>query len=230
MATVRALKYHGGMDVADLPKENVEALKKGLVNLQRHIDNVRNKFGLPCVVSINHRAQDTDAEVQALIEGVASQGVKVILGKHFAEGGKGAVEVAKEVVRLCEQPNNFKFAYEDTPPLWDKMKAIAAEDLPRVATSPPTAKVRAQIKQLQEAGYGHYPVCVAKTQYSFSTDPKLRGAPSDHVVNIREVRLAAGAEFVVMICGDIMTMPGLPKVPAADSIDIDETGKVVGLF
>ena len=236
VATVRALKYHGGIAVADLPKENVEALKKGLVNLQRHIDNVHNKFGLPCVVSINHRAQDTDAEVRALIEGVASQGVKVILGKHFAEGGKGAVEVAQEVVRLCEQPggpmgqpNHFKFAYDDTTTLWEKMKAIA-QKIYHASDITADSKVRGQIKQLQEAGYGHYPVCVAKTQYSFSTDPKLLGAPSDHIVNVREVRLAAGAEFVVMICGDIMTMPGLPKVPAADSIDIDETGKVVGLF
>jgi formate--tetrahydrofolate ligase len=229
VATVRALKYHGGIAVPDLPKENVEALKKGLVNLQRHIDNVHNKFGLPTVVSINHRAQDTDAEVRALIEGVASQGVKVILGKHFAEGGKGAVEVAEEVVRLCEQPNNFKFAYEDSTPLWDKMKAIA-QKIYHASDITADSKVRARIKQLQESGYGGYPVCVAKTQYSFSTDPKLLGAPSDHVVNIREVRLAAGAEFIVMICGDIMTMPGLPKVPAADSIDIDENGKVVGLF
>jgi formate--tetrahydrofolate ligase len=229
VATVRALKYHGGVAVPDLPRENVEALRKGLVNLQRHIDNVHNKFGLPCVVSINHRAQDTDAEVRALIEGVASQGVKVIVGRHFAEGSKGAVEVAQEVVRLCEQPDNFKFAYEDSASLWDKMKGIA-QKIYHASDITADGKVRAQIKQLQDSGYGHYPVCVAKTQYSFSTDPKLLGAPSDHIVNVREVRLAAGAEFIVMICGDIMTMPGLPKVPAADSIDIDENGKVVGLF
>jgi len=229
VATVRALKYHGGIAVPDLPKENVEALKKGLVNLQRHVDNVHNKFGLPCVVAINHRAQDTEGEVRALMEGVASQGVKVILGKHFAEGGEGAVDVAREAVRLCEQPNSFKFAYEDATPLWDKMKSIA-QKIYHASDITADSKVRARIKQLQEEGYGHYPVCVAKTQYSFSTDPKLLGAPSNHIVNIREVRLAAGAEFIVMICGDIMTMPGLPKVPAADSIDIDEDGKVVGLF
>src|SRR5215472_8618955 len=228
VATVRALKYHGGVAVPDLPKENVEALKKGLVNLQRHIDNVHNKFGLPCVVSINHRAQDTDAEVRALIEGVASQGVKVILGKHFAEGGKGALEVAQEVVRLCEQPNHFKFAYEDHTSLWDKMKSIA-QKIYHASDITADTKVRAQIKQLQEGGYGHYPICVAKTQYSFSTDPKLLGAPTDHIVNIREVRLAAGAEFIVMICGDIMTMPGLPKVPSSVKIDLVD-GKVVGLF
>src|SRR6201991_3100579 len=229
VATVRALKYHGGIAVPDLPKENVEALKKGLVNLQRHIDNIHNKFGLPTVVSINHRAQDTDAEVKALIEGIQAQGVKVILGKHFAEGGKGAVEVANEVVRLCEQPNQFKFAYEDATPLWDKMKAIA-QKIYHASDITADSKVRARIKQLQESGYGHYPICVAKTQYSFSTDPKLLGAPSDHVVNIREVRLAAGAEFVVMICGDVMTMPGLPKVPSAVNIDVDDSGKIVGLF
>src|SRR6185437_1539025 len=192
-------------------------------------DNVHNKFGLPTVVSINHRAQDTEAEVRALIEGVASQGVKVILGRHFAEGGKGAVEVAKEVVRLCEEPNSFKFVYEDAAPLWDKMKAIATK-IYGAADITADSKVRAQIKKLQESGYGHYPVCVAKTQYSFSTDPQLRGAPSGHVVNIREVRLAAGAEFVVMVCGDIMTMPGLPKVPSAVNIDVDDTGKITGLF
>jgi formate--tetrahydrofolate ligase len=229
VATVRALKYHGGIEVPELGQENVAALEKGVVNLQRHIDNVHNKFGLPCVVAINHRAQDTDREVQLLIEKVSSQGVKVILARHFAEGGKGAVDVAEEVVRLCEQRNSFKFAYEDTATLWDKMKAIA-QKIYHASDITADGKVRARIKQLQDGGYGHYPVCVAKTQYSFSTDPKLRGAPSDHVVNIREVRLAAGAEFVVMICGDIMTMPGLPKVPAANSIDVDENGKVVGLF
>ena len=151
------------------------------------------------------------------------------VAKHFAEGGKGALEVAKEVVRLCELPNNFRYVYESEQTLWDKMKTIATQiygALDIVADS----KIRGQIKALQEAGYGHYPVCVAKTQYSFSTDPKLRGAPTGHVVNIREVRLAAGAEFVVMICGDIMTMPGLPKVPASDHIDVDENGKIVGLF
>jgi formate--tetrahydrofolate ligase len=229
VATVRALKYHGGVEVADLKHENVEAMKKGITNIERHIDNMRNPFGLPCVVSINHRAEDTDAEIRQLIERAGQQGVKVISAKHFAEGGAGALEVAKEVVRICEQPNEFKFLYEDALPLWDKMKAVATKTYGASDISA-DAKVRATIKSLQEAGYGHYPVCVAKTQYSFSTDPKLRGAPSGHVVNIREVRLAAGAEFIVMVCGDIMTMPGLPKVPSADHIDIDENGRVVGLF
>jgi len=229
VATIRALKYHGGVDVADVGKENLAALEKGLVNLERHIHNVRNQYGLNSVVAINHRAEDTEAEVKLLQERLSHLEVKIIVAKHFAEGGKGAVEVAKEVVRLCELPNNFRYVYESEQTLWDKMKTIATQvygALDIVADS----KIRGQIKALQEAGYGHYPVCVAKTQYSFSTDPKLRGAPSGHVVNIREVRLAAGAEFIVMICGDIMTMPGLPKVPAANSIDVDENGKIVGLF
>ncbi len=229
VATVRALKYHGGVEVADLARENVEAMKKGITNIERHIDNMRNRFGLPCVVSINHRAEDTDAEIQQLIERAGQQGVKVISAKHYAEGGAGALEVAKEVVRLCEQPNEFKFLYEDTVPLWDKMKTVATR-IYGAADITADSKVRATIKSLQDAGYGHYPVCVAKTQFSFSTDPKLRGAPSGHMVNVREVRLAAGAEFIVMICGDIMTMPGLPVTPAANSIDLDANGNVVGMF
>ena len=229
VATIRALKFHGGIEVPELGKENLAALEKGLVNLERHIENVTKLYGLPCVVSINSRAEDTDAETKLLIERMSTHGVKVIHARHYAEGSAGAVEVAKEVVRLCEQPNNFKFVYEESTPLWDKMKAIATK-IYHASDITADSKVRAQIKQLQEAGYGHYPVCVAKTQYSFSTDPKLRGAPSHHVVNVREVRLAAGAEFVVMICGDIMTMPGLPKVPAANTIDIDASGKIVGLF
>jgi formate--tetrahydrofolate ligase len=229
VATVRALKYHGGVEVADVGKENVAALEKGIVNLERHIDNVRNNYGLPCLVAINHRTEDTDAEVKVLIERAGSRGAKVILAKHFAEGGKGAVAVAEEVVKMAEQPSTFKFVYEEATPLWDKMKAIATK-IYGASDIAADAKVRNQIKQLQENGYGNYPVCVAKTQYSFSTDPKLRGAPSNHIVTIREVRLNAGAEFVVMICGDIMTMPGLPKVPSSVNIDVDESGKIVGLF
>ena len=229
VATVRALKYHGGIEVPDLPKENVEALRKGMANLERHIANVRDRFGLPCVVSINHRAEDTPAEIQALHERASRLGVKVVTAKHFAEGSAGAVELAEEVVRLTAQPNHFTHLYPDELPLWDKMKKVATE-LYGASDITADAKVRTAIRNLQESGYGHYPVCVAKTQYSFSTDPKLRGAPSDHVVNIREVRLAAGAEFVVMICGDIMTMPGLPKLPAACNIDIDDSGRVVGMF
>ncbi len=229
VATVRALKYHGGVEVADVGKENIAALEKGIVNLERHIDNVRNNYGLPCLVAINHRSEDTDAEVKVLIERAGSRGAKVILARHYAEGGKGAVAVAEEVVKMAQLPSTFKFVYEESEPLWQKMKSIATK-IYGASDIAADAKVRKQIKDLQDGGYGNYPVCVAKTQYSFSTDPKLRGAPSGHIVTIREVRLNAGAEFVVMICGDIMTMPGLPKVPSSVNIDVDESGKIVGLF
>jgi formate--tetrahydrofolate ligase len=229
VATVRALKFHGGVDVKDVGRENVAAVEKGTANLERHVENVRDRYGLPCVVAINHRAEDTDAEVRTLIERTKHLGVKVILARHYAQGGRGAVEIANEVVRLCEQPNHFKFVYEESATLWEKMRAIAT-GVYGAADISATNAVRAQIQQLQDAGYGHYPVCVAKTQYSFSTDPTLRGAPCGHTVNIREVRLAAGAQFVVMICGDVMTMPGLPRVPSANAIDVDANGKVVGLF
>jgi len=229
VATIRALKYHGGVELADLKTENLAALEKGVVNLERHIDNVVNRYGLPCVVAINRRAEDSEREIQLLIDRIGPHGVRVIPATHFAEGGRGAVELAREVVRLTEQPSRFRFVYPDTATLWDKMNAIATE-IYHASDITADTKVRAQIRQLQESGYGHYPVCVAKTQYSFSTDPKLRGAPAHHVVNIREVRLAAGAEFVIMICGDILTMPGLPKVPAANNIDIDSEGRITGLF
>src|SRR5579863_2054983 len=229
VATVRALKYQGGIELADLGKENLAALDKGSVNLERHIDNVRNRFGLPCVVAINRRAEDTEHEIQLLIDRIAPHGVRVIAATHFAHGGKGALEVAREVLRLAATPNGFRYLYEDGVTLWDKMRAVATQIYHATDITADT-RVRAQIRALQEGGYGHYPVCVAKTQYSFSTDPKLRGAPSHHVVNIREVRLAAGAEFVIMVCGDIMTMPGLPKVPAANNIDVDDHGRITGLF
>ncbi|HYX73257.1 MAG TPA: formate--tetrahydrofolate ligase [Steroidobacteraceae bacterium] len=229
VATVRALKYHGGVELADLKSENTEALDRGVVNLERHIDNVVNRYGLPCVVAINRRAEDSQREIELLIERIGAHGVRVVPATHFAEGGRGAVELAREVVRLTEQPNRFRFVYSDDATLWDKMKAIATE-IYHASDITADTKVRAQIRQLQEGGYGHYPVCVAKTQYSFSTDAKLRGAPAHHVVNVREVRLAAGAEFVIMICGDIMTMPGLPKVPAANNIDVDSDGRITGLF
>ena len=229
VATVRALKYHGGVELADLKTENLAALDKGAVNLERHIDNVVNRYGLPCAVAINRRAEDSDREIELLIERIAPHGVRVVPATHFAEGGRGALELAREVVRLTEEPSRFRFVYPDNATLWDKMKAIATE-VYHASDITADTKVRAQIRHLQESGYGHYPVCVAKTQYSFSTDPKLRGAPAHHVVNIREVRLAAGAEFVIMICGDIMTMPGLPKVPAANNIDVDDDGRITGLF
>jgi len=229
VATVRALKYHGGVELADLKHENLAALDKGMVNLERHIDNVHNRYGLPCTVAINRRAEDTEREIQLLIDRIAPHSVRVIPATHFAQGGRGAVELAREVVRLCGERNGFRFVYEDSATLWDKMQAIATKVYHATDITADT-KVRAQIRHLQESGYGHYPVCVAKTQYSFSTDPKLRGAPAHHVVNIREVRLAAGAEFVIMICGDIMTMPGLPKLPAANNIDVSADGRISGLF
>ena len=229
VATVRALKYHGGVELPDLNRENLPALERGLANLQRHVHNVTTHYGLPCVVGINHFGHDTDAEHALLRDKIGAQGVPVVTARHWAEGGRGAAELAHEVVRLAELPSRFRFVYEDTLSLWDKMRRVA-QDIYGAADITAAADVRARIQQLQDAGYGHYPVCVAKTQYSFSTDPKLRGAPSGHVVNVREVRLAAGAEFVVMVCGDIMTMPGLPKVPSAEHIDLDEQGRVVGLF
>lgn len=229
VATIRALKYHGGVEVKEVSKENVDALEKGVVNLERHIHNITVHYGLPCVVAINHRTHDTEAELKVLVARCEKMGAKVVVAKHWADGGKGAVDLANIVVKMCEQPNNFKFVYEESLPLWDKMKTIASK-IYGASDITADAKVRGQIKRLQEEGYGHYPICVAKTQYSFSTDPQLRGAPSNHVVTIREVRLAAGAEFIVLVCGDVMTMPGLPKVPSANAIDVNDEGKIVGLF
>jgi len=230
VATLRALKYHGGVDLKELNKENLPALEKGIANLERHVSNVRNHFGLPCIVSINHFTFDTDAEIDLLRKKMAGSQAPVVVARHWSEGGKGAEELARTVVGIVDKtPAGCKFVYEESAPLWDKMKAIATK-IYGAADIVADAKVRAQIQRLQNDGYGHYPVCVAKTQYSFSTDPGLRGAPGGHVINVREVRLSAGAEFVVMICGDIMTMPGLPKVPAAEKINITDDGKVVGLF
>ncbi len=229
VATVRALKYHGGVGLEEIGRENLPALAAGVVNLERHIDNIHEEFGIPCMVAINHRAEDTDAEVDFLARTAARRGVRVIVARHFAQGGAGAADAAREVVDLCEQPGLFKFAYEDHMDLWEKMRAIARK-IYRAADITAGEGVRDQIQRIQNAGFGHLPVCVAKTPYSFSTDPTLRGAPSGHIVNVREVRLAAGAQFVVMICGDITTMPGLPRAPAAMSIDVDESGRIVGLF
>jgi len=230
VATVRALKYHGGADLKSLDQENLEAIDKGIANLERHVRNVRSVFGLPCVVALNHFTNDTEAEIALIRNRMAAENTKVVLARHWAEGGKGAEELAHEVVRLAETgENNFHYVYDDELPLWDKVKAVATKvyDAAEVTAD---NKVRQQIAALEAQGYGHYPVCIAKTQYSFSTDPTLRGAPTGHTLNIREVRLCAGAEFVVMVCGDIMTMPGLPKVPAATRIDVTAEGKVVGLF
>ncbi|MCI0465397.1 MAG: formate--tetrahydrofolate ligase [Beijerinckiaceae bacterium] len=230
VATIRALKYHGGADLKDLNTENLDALAKGVTNLERHVNNIRNHFGLPCIVAINHFTFDTAAEIELLKRKMAHHEAPIVVCRHWAEGGKGAEELARTVVDMVEKvPVDFQFVYEDSVPLWDKAKAIATK-LYGASEVTADSKIRTQIKRLQEGGYGHYPICVAKTQYSFSTDPKLRGAPSNHELNIREVRLAAGAEFIVLVCGEIMTMPGLPKVPAATKIDLDDTGKVTGLF
>jgi formate--tetrahydrofolate ligase len=229
VATVRALKYHGGADLKDINKENLAALGKGMANLERHVGNVRNHYGLPCVVSVNHFTADTDAEHALLAQRMAALDVPLVLARHWAQGGAGAADVARKVVELAEAGTpNFRFVYEDTQTLWEKIKAVAV-NIYGAADISADAKVRARIEQLQ-THYGNYPVCIAKTQYSFSTDPAARGAPSGHIVNIREVRLAAGAEFIVAVCGDVMTMPGLPKAPSADKIDIDANGRIVGLF
>ena len=230
VATIRALKMHGGVDQKELNKENLQALENGIPNLERHVNNVHNHYGLPCVVAINHFSFDSEAEVALLNRKMAHHGVPVVLARHWAEGGKGAEELARTVIKMIEtMPADFRFVYEDDATLWEKVKAVATK-IYGASEVTADSKVRAQIKKLQEDGYGRYPICIAKTQYSFSTDPLLRGAPSGHVINIREVRLAAGAEFVVMVCGDIMTMPGLPKVPSAAAIDVDESGRIVGLF
>ena len=228
VATVRAIKYHGGADMKTITEENLSALEAGLVNLQRHINNVQSVYGIPCVVSINQFDADTEAEIALLSAGVSAMGADVVLASHWANGGKGAAELAQVVVDLCERESNMSFVYEDSATLWEKVTSIATRIYGATEVTA-DAKVKAQIAALQTAGYGHFPVCVAKTQYSFSTDPSLRGAPSDHQLNIREVRLSAGAEFIVMVCGDVMTMPGLPKVPSSERIDLVD-GKIVGLF
>jgi formate--tetrahydrofolate ligase len=229
VATVRALKYHGGVEVKDTEVENLEALGKGFVNLERHIKNIKEHFGLPCVVAINHRTEDTEAEINLLKASSAKYGVEVISAKHWAEGGKGATDLAHAVVKMCDGPNTFKFLYEDKDLLWDKIKSIATKIYGAENISA-DKKIKEQLHTLESEGYGYFPICIAKTQYSFSSDHTLRGAPSGHILNIREIRLSAGAEFIVAVCGDIMTMPGLPKIPSANAIDITESGKIIGLF
>lgn len=229
VATVRALKHHGGAALAELGREDLGALERGLDNLRRHVDNVRGVYGLPCVVAVNHFSADTEAEHTLLRERVQGWGVPIALARHWAEGGAGAEDLACEVVRLFEQPSTPRFVYDDDDTLWEKLRKVATRVYGAADVEAPAA-VRARIEHLQAEGYGRWPICIAKTQYSFSTDAKRRGAPSGHVLDVREVRLAAGAEFIVMVCGDVMTMPGLPKTPAAEVIDLTEDGRVVGLF
>ena len=229
VATIRALKMHGGVAKDDLKKENLEALKKGLSNLQRHVSNVK-KYGVPVVVSINRFSADTAAEIDLVKQACGELGVEAFMADHWAAGGAGAADVAKAVVKLCEGGKaDFKVLYPDDMPLWDKMKTIAKE-IYGAADITAEKSVKDQIAGLQKDGMGHFPICVAKTQYSFSTDANAKGAPSGHIIPIREVRVSAGAEFLVFICGEIMTMPGLPKVPAANSIEVTAEGKIVGLF
>ncbi|MDP6788047.1 MAG: formate--tetrahydrofolate ligase [Rhodospirillales bacterium] len=229
VATIRALKMHGGVAKGDLKNEDVAALKTGTSNLIRHIENLRG-YGVPVVVAVNKFSSDTKAEVDLLMQVCADKGVEVVECDHWAMGGEGTEELAQSVVRIIdEQPADFQLLYPDDMPLWDKMRTIAqriygADDI--IADK----KVMNQFEQAQEGGFGHYPVCVAKSQYSLSADPGLKGAPSGFVVPVREIKVSAGAEFVVAICGDVMTMPGLPRVPAANAIGVDETGEIVGLF
>jgi formate--tetrahydrofolate ligase len=230
VATIRALKFHGGAEAGALEAEDLPRLERGLANLERHLNNLRNHFGLPVVIAINRFAADTDAELRLVQQALAHHGAPVVLARHFELGGAGAVDLAHEVMRLADGGGaNFRLLYEDDLPLWQKMKTVATR-IYGAADITADTKVRDRIRRLQDEGYGRLPVCVAKTQYSFSTDPLLRGAPGGHFVNVREVRLAAGAEFVIMICGDVMTMPGLPKEPAATKIDVDDRGRISGLF
>jgi len=229
VATIRALKMHGGVPLKELAGENVEAVKQGLVNLGRHIRNV-GKFGVPAVVAVNHFVADSDAECAAVVEFCAELGVEAHVCRHWAQGGAGIEDLAHAVAGLAEsEMSQFRPLYDDAIPLWDKVRTVAREiyDADDIIGD---KKVRDQFRKFEDLGYAHLPVCMAKTQYSFSTDPDLKGAPSNHVVPIREVRLSAGAEFVVVVCGEIMTMPGLPRKPSAEAIGLDGNGEIEGLF
>jgi len=229
VATVRALKMHGGVAKEDLGKENIEALKSGLENLGRHIKNL-GQFGVPAIVAVNEFTGDTKSEFNEIEKYCQSLGVKAVLCSHWLSGSKGATNLAKEVVNMTnDKVTHFKTLYENSMPLWDKTNLIA-KSMYGAHEVIADKKIREQFKNLQDSGYGEFPVCMAKTQYSFSVDPNLKGAPSGHIVPIKEVRLAAGAEFIVVVAGEIMTMPGLPKVPAANSIKLDNMSEIVGLF
>jgi formate--tetrahydrofolate ligase len=229
VATIRALKMHGGVLKEELKNENVKALKKGLVNLERHINNTR-KFGLPVTIAVNHFITDTEKEMKTLLDFCKTQGVKASKCTHWSNGSDGTVELAKNVVAICEDnQDTFKYLYEDKLQLFKKIEKIAQE-IYHASEVVADTKVRQQLKDFEEKGYGSLPVCIAKTQYSFSTDPNLKGAPTGHVLPVREVRLSSGAEFIVVVCGEIMTMPGLPRVPAADSIKLNDKGEIEGLF
>ena len=229
VATIRALKMHGGVKKEDLKRENLQALDAGVANLARHIENIQ-KFGIVPIVSINRFSADTEAEMALVKAACAKLGVEALMADHWAEGGKGAADVARAVVRVADSgKSKLKLLYPDEMPLLEKIRTIARE-IYRAKDIAAERPVREQLTQFEQMGYGKLPVCIAKTQYSFTTNADVKGAPTDHVIPVREVRLSAGAEFVVAICGEIMTMPGLPKVPAANSIDLGEDGRIVGLF
>ncbi len=229
VATVRALKMHGGLNKADLAAQDLDALEKGIPNLLRHVSNIRNVYKLPCVVAVNRFPTDTDAEIDFIIDKCGELGVNTVLSTVWAEGGKGGEKLAEEVIRLCEEENDFSFSYADDLPIDKKIKAVVTRIYGgEGVTILPAAKK--QIRQLQELGFGRYPVCIAKTQYSFTDDTRKLGAPEGFRVTVRNVKVSAGAGFVVALTGDIMTMPGLPKVPAAENIDVNEEGKITGLF
>ena len=229
VATIRALKMHGGVEKEDLKKEDVEALKRGLVNLERHIENIK-KFGLEPIVAINHFVLDTKSEINTILKFCKQKRVQVSECKHWAKGGNGATDLAKKVVLACnKRKNKFSFLYKDNLKLWDKIEIIAKQ-IYKASKITANDEVKNQLRNFEKNGHKHLPVCIAKTQYSFSTDPKNKGAPSNHEIPIREVRLSSGAEFVVVVCGSVMTMPGLPKVPAADNIKLNKKGEVDGLF
>ena len=230
VATIRALKMHGGVEKDDLKKENLEALKKGLPNLERHIENIK-KFGLDLVVAINHFVTDTDNEVKIILDLCSKLGVKVSLCTQWSDGGNGTKELANQVVELCTKSNKskFKYLYSDKISILEKIEIIAKE-IYRAKGIGIDEKIKEQIKKIEQAGFGKFPICIAKTQYSFSTDPKVKGAPSGHKLSIREVRLSSGAEFVVVVCGSIMTMPGLPRTPSANNIKLNKKGEIEGLF
>jgi formate--tetrahydrofolate ligase len=229
VATVRALKMHGGVPRDGLKEENVAALEKGFANLERHLENLRG-FGVPVVVSVNRFSADTEAEHSRLKELCAGMGVEAVIADHWARGSEGAAELARAVVKLAESGRaDFRVLYPDEMPLRDKIKTIA-QKIYRARDIAADKPVEDRLAELQKAGFGHFPVCIAKTQYSFTTDPNAKGAPNDHVLGVREIRLSAGAEFIVAVCGEIMTMPGLPRVPAANSIDLTEDGRITGLF
>ena len=229
VATARALKYNGGVAKADLNAENLDALHAGMPNLLRHVDNIQNVFGLPCVVAINRFPTDTEAELKLIEDECAAHGVNVRLSEVWAKGGEGALELADEVMRLVEEPNSFSFAYEDGTDIADALEAIATK-VYRAEGVDFTPAAKRQLAELRENGFGNLPVCVAKTQYSFSDDPKALGAPEGFRVTVRELKVSAGAHFVVALTGSVLTMPGLPKVPAAENIDVDENGNITGLF